>query len=206
MATAAFFVISACGGGAGSSNPAASTTAAPGTTTVATIGTTTTTLPPTTTTTVDPFLVDIFAIEPTTPAEPPSGVNALVGGAPDDVSALVLTAALENGGIDLTGVTLQVWPISGTGESFVIVEFDESASLYAEDDETAAHLFELLLADPVIDDQNITRLAMRISGSDEQGEFVFTFTVRVEDMRTSIASGEPLAEGAAHFGLELVGP
>jgi hypothetical protein len=198
--------VAACGGGDGSSNPLATTSTVPGATTVTTSAPTTTTLPPTTTTTVDPFLFDIFSIEPTPPSEPATGVNALVGGAPDEVAALLLSAGLEDGGIDLTGVTVMVWPISGTGESFVIVEFDESASLFAEDDDVAQQLFAVLLAHPVIDDQNITRLAMRISGTDEQGAFVFTFTARVDDLRTSLASGEDLPEGSAHFGLELVEP
>lgn len=204
VAAATFLTVSACGGGDGSGNPLGSSTTVVDATSVTTIGTTT--LPPTTTTTVDPFLIDIYTIEPTTPAEPPTGVNALVGAAPDEVAALLLSAGLESGGIDLTGVTLRVWPVSGTGESFVIVEFDESASLYAEDDDIAARLFELLLADPVLDDQNITRLALRISGTDEEGSFVFTFTVPVDDLRTSLATGEDLPEGAAHFGLERVEP
>jgi hypothetical protein len=196
-------MVAGCGGGSGESV----VTTGPGATSIAgtsTSGPTTTTLPPTTTTTVDPLLVDIFSIEPIPPSEPPTGVNALLGGAPDEVAALLIVRDLEGEGIALTGVTIAMWPISGTGESLIVIEFDESAGEFAEDDDQSGLLFERILAHPVLDEQNTTRLVLRIVGVDEDGPYVFTMTANLEDMRQAIATGEPLEDGAMQFGLERV--
>jgi hypothetical protein len=197
----ALLVAASCGGD--SSNPLSSTSTGPESTTIAG---TTTIAPPTTTTTVDPFLIDIYSIEPTPPSEPPTGVNALLGGAPDEIATQVILSDLEADGIDLTGVTIFVWPILGTGESLVLIEFGETAGTYAEDDDQATLLIESVLAHPVIDLQNVTRMVMRIAGTDEDGPYVFTMTALVEDMLQSLATGEPLEEGEAHFELERVEP
>lgn len=203
----ALLVAASCGGD--SSNPLSSTSTGAESTTIGVTTTnapTTTTLPPTTTTTVDPFLIDIYSVEPTPPLEPATGVNALLGGAPDEIAAQVILSDLEADGIDLTGVTIVVWPILGTGESLVVLEFGETAGTYAEDDDQATLLIESVLAHPVIDLQSITRLVMRIAGTDEEGPYVFTMTALVEDMLQSLATGVPLAEGEAQFELERAEP
>lgn len=192
-----------------SSNPLSSTSTLPESATAVVTTTTpptTTTLPPTTTTTVDPFIIDIYSIDPTPPAEPPTGVNALLGGPPDEITARVLLTDLEADGIDLTGVTIVVWPILSTGEALVVIEFGETALAYAEEDDPGTALIESILTHPLIDAQNITRLVMRIAGTDEEGPYVFTMTVRVDDMRHSLATGESLEEGQAQFELVRVEP
>ncbi|MEX2419545.1 MAG: hypothetical protein WD652_04130 [Acidimicrobiia bacterium] len=200
-------VVAACGGGDGSSNPLDTTSTAPGATSIATTTTNapTTTLPPTTTTTVDPFLVDIYSIEPT-PSPEATGVNAVLGGPPDEIATRLILADLEDDGIDLTGVEIYVWPISGTGESLVVIEFGDSAGLYAEDDDQATLLVNSVLTHPVVAEQNITRLVLKIAGTDEEGPYVFTMTALVEDMLRSLSTGASLEEGEAQFELERPEP
>ncbi|MEX0826265.1 MAG: hypothetical protein WD184_05905 [Acidimicrobiia bacterium] len=199
-------VAAACGGGDGSSNPIATTSTAASATTVTSSGPTTTTLPPTTTTTLDPFLVDIFSIEPMPPSEPATGVNAVLGGPPDEIATLLILADLEDAGIDLTGIEIFVWPISGTGSSLVVIEFGDSAGLYAEDDDQATLLVNSVLTHPVIAEQNITRMVLRIAGADEEGPYVFTMTALVADMLRSLSTGASLEEGEAQFELERPEP
>lgn len=185
----ALLLAASCGGD--SANPLSSTSTGPESTT--------------TTTSDDPFQIDIFSIEPTPPSELPTGVNALLGGAPDEVATQAIVSDLEADGVDLTGVTIFVWPVLGTGESLVVVEFDESAVAYADEENDQGNiLIESVLAHPVIDLHNITRLVMRIVGTDEEGLFVFTVTALVEDVRQGIATGESDAEG--QFDLERVEP
>jgi len=209
LAAVLVLVAAACGGN-DASNPFDTSSTVPGGTTAGgtstTAGATSTTLPATTTTTLDPFLVDIYSIEPTPPTEPATGVNALLGGAPDEGLGAVLAAGLEAEGIDLTGVTIGVWPIGSTGDSLLIVDFDETAGTYAADDDAGNDLLIALLDDPLVDAAGITRLVMRIGGSDEEGAYVFTFTALVADLRQSLATGESLGEGEAYFQLERVEP
>jgi len=162
---------------------------------------TATTVAETTTTTIA-FFIDLDTIEPAPPAEPATGVDALLGGAPDDSVSRALIAAIEEEAIDLTGVTITVWPVSATGESLLIVEFDETATGFAEDDTIASLMISTLVSHPLIDDQAITRFVMKIAGTDEQGPYVFTFTASMEAMRASIVSGGSIPEGEALFQLE----
>jgi hypothetical protein len=177
---------------------AATTTIVGDTTTTAD---TTTTVAETTTTTIA-FFIDLDSLDPIPPSEAATGVDALLGGAPDDSVSRALIAAIEEEAIDLTGVTITVWPVSGTGESLLIVEFDETAGVFAEDDTIGSLMISTLVSHPLIDDQAITRLVMKIAGTDEQGPYVFTFTASIEAIRASIVSGASIPEGEALFQLE----
>lgn len=202
----ALLVAASCGGD--SSNPLSTTSTGAESTTIVVTTTnapTTTTLPPTTTTTVDPFLIDIYSIEPTPPPEA-TGFNALLGGPPDEIATLLIISDLEDDGIDLTGIEILVWPISGTGESLVVIEFGDSAGLYAEDDDQATLLVNSVLTHPVVAEQNITRMVLKIAGTDEEGPYVFTMTALVEAMLRSLSTGASLEEGEAQFELERPEP
>jgi len=177
------------------------TTTIVGDTTTTAIETTTTTIAETTTTTIA-FFIDLDSLDPIPPSEAATGVDALLGGAPDDSVSRALIAAVEEEAIDLTGVTITVWPVSATGESLLIVEFDETAGVFAEDDTIGSLMISTLVSHPLIDDQAITRLVMKIAGTDEQGPYVFTFTASIEAIRASIVSGASIPEGEALFQLE----
>ena len=102
------------------------------------------------------------------------GRRSLLGGPADESVSRALIATATTAAIDLTGVEITVWPVTGTGESLLIIEFDEAASAYADDEAQGGDLFAVLLASPLIDDRSITRVVIRMHGTDEQGPYIFT--------------------------------
>ena len=155
------------------------------------------TLPGDTTTTTasgtDDFF-DLSAIVATAPATPLVGVDALLGGPADESVSRALSATATDAAIDLTGVDITVWPVTGTGESLLVIEFAETAQAYADDEAQGGDLFAVLLASPLIDDRSITRVVIRMRGTDEQGPYVFTFTAPTAAMRENLATGASIPE------------
>lgn len=197
---AALALIVACGGTPAS--PFASTTITTGiattgvsttngtATTSTTQAETTTTAAETTTTTAAPFGFDLDSIVPTPPA-PLTGLDAVIAESPNDTLGAALTQSLRDAGVDLTGVTITVWPVSGTGTSLLMLAFDEAAQSYAaEDGGESADLLGTLMASPLIDAATITRVVVRYADADEQGPFVLVAVSTVEGMRASLAGGD----------------
>ena len=155
------------------------------------------TLPGDTTTTTAAGSDDFFALSAmvaTAPAAPLVGVDALLGGPSDESVSRALIATATNAAVDLTGVDITVWPVTGTGESLLVIEFDEAASAYADDEAQGGDLFAVLLASPLIDDRSITRVVIRMRGTDEQGPYIFTFTAPTAAMRQNLATGASIPE------------
>lgn len=155
------------------------------------------TLPGDTTTTTSSETADFFdlsAVVATPPAAPLVGVDALLGGPADESVSRALIATATTAAVDLTGVEITVWPVTGTGESLLIIEFDEAASAYADDQGQGVDLFAVLLASPLIDDRSITRVVIRMHGTDEQGPYIFTFTAPTAAMRENLATGAAIPE------------
>lgn len=153
--------------------------------------TTTTLLGDTTTTSAEgiPDFFDLSSIEHIPPSTPLVGVDALLGGPADGSVSLALRATVTAAAIDLTGVEITVWPVTGTGESLLLVEFDETASAFADTEGPGDDLFAILLASPLVDDRSITRVVIRMRGTDDQGPYIFTFTAPTAAMRENLATG-----------------
>ena len=115
--------------------------------------------------------------------------------------ARALVAELEDADVDLTGIDIAVWPITGTGQSLLVLTIDDFATELAEDDTVGDRLTTTLLFSPLLDDQSITRLVVNFPGSDEEGTFVFTYSVTVEVLRVAQENGTEVADDDILFQL-----
>ena len=161
---------------------------------------------PTTTVLTSLFPVDPTSIEGTPPTQTFIGVDAVLGAGPDPTMGAALTAAGSTTGLDLTGVSISVWPITGTANSLLVIHFGPEAVVFsAPDGDPASALFNALLASPLIDDQSVTQLVIRIVGTDDEGPYTFLMTTSVAAMRNSLATGDDLPEGEVFFSLTREG-
>lgn len=99
----------------------------------------------------------------------------------DTAAAESFTSALQQAGVDLTGVEVWVFPVSGTGESLLVFEVDDRAQAAAgsAEDDGGETLRRLLLSDPGLQAANVTRLVMNYHGTDDQGPFTMSFTLPI---------------------------
>lgn len=127
--------------------------------------------------------LDAPASIPTPPPEegldPVSGV---LSGGPDLDSAESFTQVLTEGGLDITGVEVWVWPITGSDGVLLILNIDDSASGLLEDPGVASKLGEALLS-PVLDAAGVTQLVINYRSSDEQGPFTLMVTFLLDALR-----------------------
>jgi hypothetical protein len=202
---ALFVAVSACGGDGGegfgisTSAPAgasvettagtvAPTSAATSTSTETSqpSGSTTTSAPePADTALLDEFLdTDFSEVGP--PDEPLTGSDALVGGTPNTTASRSISAALEDAGVDLTGMRFYVLPVTGTAEWLLVIEVGDDTAL-ATDDAAAGEQFL-----PVVVEQmtlwGLTRLVFNYEGADDAGPLVMTLTMTLADLEAARAS------------------
>jgi hypothetical protein len=166
-----------------------------------TAATTTTTEEPTTTAEAEPpdlFAVEtLLAIEPTAPPEL-AGVDGLLGGSPDRAMAALLTAQLESAGLDLAGLEIEVWPITGTRSSLLVLWVDDTSTAFGEDDSPGKVLRDTGL-DSILDEAHITRLVLNYHTEDEEGPLVLTATVSIEVLKEAEEEGRELTLADMRF-------
>lgn len=97
----------------------------------------------------------------------------------DEVATARLVGGLTDSGFDLTGLQFTVYR-GGTAPSFLLMESDDSAAL-VNDDAGAETFVPELLASPGVTD--VERLVMQHSSRDDQGPFVVTLSLRMDDLR-----------------------
>lgn len=182
-------VLAACTGSSQNTLPFGdgSSTTQGGSGSTTTGGDTTTTTQATTTTEPDFFEGDAFSVQANVTADQPSGPDALLAGAPSTTASLALTAELEAGGVDLTGTELIIWPVYGETTSILVFEFTEEAE--NAESSADADLLELLLASEIVQLENIDRVVFNFRAVDEEGPYVFTYTVTIDELRTAAETG-----------------
>ena len=200
MLVASLLVVTACGDD--SSNPIFATTgdlvtsasvAPGGTTPSGGDGTSDTAGIGEATATTDPASqnpLDIIANADFTPSG--DAPRSLVG-TPDTRSAAAIADDLAAGGIDLTGVEVWVFPVTGSDERLLVFSVNPAAAGLSEDP-TGGNLFEVLAAAPSLPDSGITRFVLNYYDSDDQGEFVLTTTVPMDLLLDSIANDTDVSE------------
>jgi len=177
------------------SEPGSTTTTEPVVSTTAmTMTTTSTTVAPEDTIPEDPFSVDALSSIEAQPQPLPDDVSALLSGRPEEAVAAAIAAGLEATGLDLTGVEVAVWPIIATGESLLILWFDDTATAFAGEDVVADDLLATLIDSPYVDGASITRLVINYRSEDADGPFVLTATVSIATVREALASGRDLEQ------------
>ena len=153
----------------------------------------------------DPFDPDqITAIPP--PALSESDV--LLGGTPDFETAAALAKILEDGGADLAGIKIRVFPIGGTEESLLVIELDQELDEAAgaglpEDEDAVSSALTAFLAAPEIETAGISRLAMVLRSSDESGPFSLILTLPIGTARDLIAGTATEEDLAEHLAIEV---
>ncbi len=103
----------------------------------------------------------------------------------DEVATARLVSGLTESGFDLSGLQLTVYR-GGTAPSFLLMESDDSAAI-VNDDAGAETFVPELLASPGVAD--VDRLVMQHSSSDDQGPFVVTLSLRMDDLREAAETG-----------------
>lgn len=129
------------------------------------------------------------------PPIPAEGVDAYLGGSPDGVAAAAITLGLEQAGIDLSGITLSVLPITGADASLLVMELGEGyldSGLPTEAE--GSEITGALLALPEIESAAITELVTVYRGVDEEGPFTLTFVVPMDALRDAYESGGALGD------------
>jgi hypothetical protein len=126
---------------------------------------------------------------------PTAGPGVYLGGSPDDYAAAVLTSGLEEAGVDLTGITLHVLPVTGVGASLLVLEvgdaYAESSLLTGEEGED---ITGALLALPELEAAAITELVVVYRGVDEEGPFTMTFVVSIDALERAYATAGDLGD------------
>lgn len=123
------------------------------------------------------------------------GSDLLLGGSPDTSAAAGIAKGLEDAGVDLTGATVSVLPVSGMAVSLLVLELSDEYLETAfpgpdEDDDMTGALLSL----PEIESASIVEVVTIYRGEDEVGPFTMTFTVSVDDMRQAYESGNDLGD------------
>lgn len=126
----------------------------------------------------------------------PEALGDLLGGPANTTAAAALTAAMEEAiGGELVGMEVFVWNVTGTDESLVVLEVDDTASEMQLSDEASAGFLTALIDSAVIDIENVTWLALNYrgeGGADAPG--VITFALSIEDLRRGGETGEDISE------------
>jgi hypothetical protein len=125
----------------------------------------------------------------------PEGSDLMLGGSPDTSAAAGIVSGLEDAGVDLTGATVSVLPVSGMAVSLLVLELSDEYLETAlpgpdEDDDMTGALLSL----PEIESASIVEVVTIYRGEDEVGPFTMTFTVSVDDMRQAYESGSDLGD------------
>jgi hypothetical protein len=215
-------LMAACGGEGASVFQSAPTTGAesptsaitqPATSTSALEGTATPATPPTTAssstladgdgspTTEAPPTIDEELIRSVPAAQLPDGSDVLLGGAPNETAAVALLAELEATGIDLSGLEIWVWPVSGTDDVLLVLEANENASDLADNPDATDVLLPVLVGSSVLDTTGVTRIVINYRGVDEEGPYTFTATYPLDVVRASLEAGTEIPQDEVEFQL-----
>jgi hypothetical protein len=117
----------------------------------------------------------------------PSGAR-LLAGTPDRDSAAAILANLEKAGVDTTGLSLYVMPVTGQSGTLAYAVLDTSAGFTFTGGGAANPLPELfgsLVNGPPVDDANVTQVA--IEYRDQTGKRLGVLTASTEVIREFIA-------------------
>lgn len=126
---------------------------------------------------------------------PNEAVDAYLGGTPDVFAATLITRGLEEAGIDLTGITISVLPITGLEASLLVMEVgDEYVASGLPSESDGSDITGALLGLPQIESAAIAELVTVYRGVDEDGPFAMTFAVSMDDLRDTYAVGSDLGE------------
>lgn len=144
-------------------------------------------------TTVPELYIDFDAI-PAAELDPPADpLDLLLAGPPDDVAAQAVRADLDTTGLDLTGVEVWVWPVTGLDEPLLVVEVTDEAAGLAEVEGAADQLIIALLQSPAVEAAGTGRLALHYRGGDPEGTYVFTYTAEIDVLQAALDSGAGLS-------------
>ncbi|MGD2103435.1 MAG: hypothetical protein PVG83_14480 [Acidimicrobiia bacterium] len=139
------------------------------------------------------LLDELWESEEEAPPLPSEGPSAYVGGSPHTLAAIGIARGLEEAGVDLSGISLSVLPINGTGASLLVMETtDEYLDSALATEEEGSNATVDLLALPEIENASIEELVTIYRGVDEEGPYTLTFAVSVEDLRHAQETGSEL--------------
>jgi hypothetical protein len=133
-------------------------------------------------------------VDGTEPAGPPSGFSPL-DGAPDRAAAARLAAAFENVGIDMTQITVWVWPAVADISGILVLEVIETAPALQESGGADAMVGALFGSD-VLREAGVGEVSVVYRGRDPQGPFSITLTTGVDALRTAWEAGTDLPDDA----------
>lgn len=141
------------------------------------------------------LLAEALGSEPIARPSEAVGSDLILGGTPDLVSAAAITQGLLDAGVDLTGIEVAVLPITGMDASLIVFEVsDEAITLGEEGSDDDDPMMKALLAMPQIEEASITEVVTVYRGADDQGSFVFTFTVSIGALEQALASGSEIGD------------
>ena len=106
-----------------------------------------------------------------------------------------LAGELASAGFDLTALEITVYK-SGSGPAILAMETSDSTVLFT-DDEAAEPFMIALLASPTVAEYEIDRLIFEHIGSDDDGPYTMTMTVRLADLREASETGENINDRVA---------
>jgi hypothetical protein len=121
-------------------------------------------------------------------ADEPIELTSNLGGADADAAA-TLHAELEAGGVDLTGMELWVFDVSGSDGRLLVIDVNRGSEQVPEESDSA-DIFEVLFAAPSFEESGITRFVLNFFGTDQDGGFVLTTTVDLNALLEASASQE----------------
>ena len=133
------------------------------------------------------------------PPLPPDSLDAYLGTSPDAYAARVISLGLEEAGVDLTGITLSVLPVTGVDASLLVLEIgDEYVGSGLLSETAGADITGALLTLPELDTASVSELVIVYRGVDEQGPFTMTFAVSINALRDAYAAGGEALGDALH--------
>lgn len=135
------------------------------------------------------------------PAQLPDGSEALLSGAPNEAAAAALLAELGETGVDLLGVEVWVWPVSGTSDALLVLEADDDAAGLAEDPGAADALLPAIVESSVLDTAGVTRIVINYRGVDGDGPYTFTATFSLDAARAAMRGGFDIPQDEIAFQL-----
>ena len=109
----------------------------------------------------------------------------------DDLASARLVDELVGRGIDLSGMEIDVYP-AGSVPSFALLRTDDDTALLNEDGGADAFLLALLETETGID-----RIVLQHSSSDDDGPYLLTITLRLEDLQRAVDNGTSVFDDAA---------
>jgi hypothetical protein len=200
-------LVAACSSGGDGDTPPAPTAATgsvavsptPGRTAEATATRPATSVPPTETpeppaTAEAGALARFNAIEPISPEPAGNPADDLLGGTPNTAAAEAITQALGAAGFSLQGIKIYVFPVTGTDESLMVLNFHEDQQPALGDD--AKPFISAVIGAADAQALNVPRTAMNYFGSDELGPYRVTMAAPTQVLR-DLASGAITEEAAA---------